>query len=80
MDIKHAFDVSIVTPQGIVFEGKAQHVIFPGESGAFEVLVNHKPLLSRLLSGKVLVDELSIPIERGVVKVAMNQVVAIVEQ
>ncbi len=72
-------DVSIVTPQGILFEGKAQSVILPGEKGVFEVLPNHKPLLSRLLSGEIMIDDQSISIRRGCVKVALNRILVIAE-
>ena len=79
MDARHSLDVSIVTPEGVLFEGKAQRVIFPGENGVFEVLINHKPVLGRLVSGEVVVDEMVIPIESGVARVALNQVLAVVE-
>lgn len=72
-------NVSVVTPQGVLFEGPAQHVILPGERGIFEVLINHKPLLSRLLPGDIFIDGQIFPINRGVIKIAMNQVLAIVE-
>ena len=76
---KTHLDVIIVTPDGILFQGKADTIIFPGEKGVFEVLPHHKPLMSRLLRGDVLIDSRSIPIERGVVKVGLNTITAIVE-
>lgn len=79
MDSKHFFDVSIITSRGVVFEGKAQSAIFPGESGTFEILVNHKPLLSRLRSGTIDIDGEEIFVRDGVVKVNLNKVLAIVE-
>ena len=80
MDLVHSFNVSIVAPEGMVFEGRAQRVIFPGKNGTFEVLVNHKPLLSRLRSGTIVVDNAEIPILRGAVRVLSNQVLAIIER
>ena len=80
MALEHSFDVSIVTPGGVVFEGKAQSVIFPGMNGTFEILMNHKPLLSRLRSGTIVVDDKSIPVSQGVVRVYLNQVLAIIER
>ena len=77
---EYSFDVSIVTPGGVVFEGKAQSVIFPGMNGTFEILANHKPLLSRLRSGTIVVDHKAIPVSQGVVRVFLNQVLAIVER
>ena len=72
-------DVSVVTPQKILFQGKAESVIFPGEKGVFEVIQHHKPILTRLIRGEVLIDGHPIRIQRGVVKVAMNAISAIVE-
>jgi F-type H+-transporting ATPase subunit epsilon len=63
-----------------VFEGKAQSVIFPGMNGTFEILMNHKPLLSRLRSGTIVVDQKAIPVSQGVVRVFFNQVLAIIER
>ena len=75
----HPLNVSIVAPEGVLFEGPAQRVILPGESGVFEVMVNHKPILSRLLPGEIIVDNQTIPILRGVTKAAHNRILAIVE-
>lgn len=72
-------DVSIVTPHGVLFEGKAQSVILPGEKGVFEVLSNHKALLSRLVAGQIFVDEQVIPVRRGCAKVVLNRVLVITE-
>jgi len=80
MALEHSFNVSIVAPGGVVFEGKAQRVIFPGTNGTFEILVNHKPLLSRLRSGTIVVDYKAIPVSQGVVRVLSNQVLAIIER
>lgn len=80
MDPEHSFDVAIVTPGGVVFEGKAQRVIFPGTNGTFEILINHKPLMSRLRQGTITVDNADISISQGVVKVEFNKVLAIIER
>ena len=36
-------DMTIATPEGIVFEGKVENAKFPGASGAFMVLPRHAP-------------------------------------
>ena len=46
-------DMTIATPEGIIFEGKVESVKFPGASGAFMVLPRHAPLISALTSGKI---------------------------
>jgi F0F1-type ATP synthase epsilon subunit len=73
-------DVSILNPFRVVFEGKAKKVILPGEAGTFEILPFHKRILSRLVTGTVIVDQQSIPMRRGIVKVNQNAVTIILEE
>ena len=73
-------DVSILSPKEVIFEGKAKSLILPGESGVFEILPFHKRLLSRIISGTALIDEQSLPVKRGIVKVDQNKVTIIVEE
>ncbi len=72
-------NVFILSPEGVIFEGKAKSVSLPGESGIFEVLPFHKNLLSRLLSGLVIVDGRTFSIRRGIVKVKSDTVTVISE-
>ena len=74
-----ALDIAVLTPKEVLFEGKAISITLPGESGVFEILSFHKSLLSRLVSGVVDIDDKSIEIKRGIVKVHKNKVVLIVE-
>lgn len=73
-------DVTLISPSQVVFKGQAKSVILPGEYGVFEILLFHKPIMSRLLKGRVEIDGQSFPILRGVAKAQNNQVTAIVEQ
>lgn len=72
-------DVTILTPQEVLFQGRAGRVILPGEVGTFEVGQFHRPLVSRLLPGFLIVDDKSVLIRRGVVKVEKDRVTSIVE-
>ena len=72
-------DVLVLGPEGALFEGKTRHIILPGEMGVFEVHSYHRPILTRLLSGRIVMDGQALPIRRGVVKVERNHVVALVE-
>jgi len=76
---KDLLEVSILTPDGTLFQGNARRVALPGEQGVFEVLPRHKSLMSRLFQGVILIDDRSIPIQRGMVRVALDAVRAIVE-
>lgn len=71
--------VTVITPRKVVFSGKARSVILPGEGGVFEILPFHKSILSRLVGGTLIIDEESILIKRGVVKMHQNNVTVIVE-
>ena len=72
-------EVMITSAEQVLFEGTARSLTFPGEAGTFEVLPLHRPLMSRLLAGVMLVDERPLPIRRGVVRVADDVVTVVVE-
>ncbi|MBN1870230.1 MAG: hypothetical protein JW847_06635 [Candidatus Omnitrophica bacterium] len=64
----------------VVFKGKADSVILPGDTGVFEIMSYHKRVLSRLLKGSIDVDGQEFPIARGVAKVDKNDVMIVVEK
>ena len=45
------FDVSLVTPDGPVFEGEVEMLIVPGAAGEIGVLARHAPLIAMLKAG-----------------------------
>jgi len=73
-------DITALTPRKIVFKGKAESVILPGEQGTFEVLPFHKHLISRLVKGKVYINGHIIPILRGIAKIEKNETTIIMEK
>jgi F-type H+-transporting ATPase subunit epsilon len=46
------FDLSLVTPDGAVFEGEAQMIVVPGAAGEIGVLARHAPLVALLKAGE----------------------------
>ncbi len=75
------FKAIILTPNRILYEGEAWSVFLPGATGEFEVLELHKPIISLLRDGKILIDwAKEIPIKKGAVKMERNELVAIVEE
>jgi F-type H+-transporting ATPase subunit epsilon len=48
-----SIDLTIVTPQGIVYQGPVEGVVLPGAEGEFGVLENHERFLSPLKTGEV---------------------------
>jgi F-type H+-transporting ATPase subunit epsilon len=73
-------DVMVLNPQKVIFEGKAESVILPGEQGVFEVLSFHKRMLSRLITGILTVGNKNFYIRRGVAKVDQNKLTIIIEE
>ncbi len=71
----------IYTPDKVLFEGRAERIEFPGEQGVFEVQAYHKPLVSRLVGGNIVVDgEKLFPIRCGIVGIGMNKATVVVEE
>ena len=53
----------------------------PGATGEFEILEFHKAIISLLREGRIVIDwEKEVPIKKGVVKMAGDELVAIVEE
>jgi F0F1-type ATP synthase epsilon subunit len=73
-------DVQLISTEEVVFEGKANSIVFPGEYGVFEVLPYHKPIVSRLVSGNVIIDGRLYPIRRGLIGLNHNKATIIVEK
>ena len=45
--------LKVISPEKVVFTGEVESVTVPGTLGAFEILVDHAPLISSLESGVV---------------------------
>lgn len=72
-------ELTILSPEAVIFTGRVHHLTVPGEQGVFEILPFHRPIVSRLLPGLLLVDDQPIAILRGVIKVEHDQITAIIE-
>ncbi len=73
--------LEIISPQEVMFSGKAESVTMPGALGSFTVLNNHASLISVLTPGKVVYrtpegEEKSVEIKGGLADVD-NNVVAV---
>jgi len=47
------FELTIVTPEGQVYQGSVERVVLPGREGEFGVLTNHERFLAPLRVGAV---------------------------
>ena len=79
------FDVLILNARQkdhpeILFKGQAKSICLPGAEGEFEILDYHKPIMSRLKKGVIVVDNVTeLSIKDGIIKMDRQKFVAIVE-
>lgn len=78
------FDLEIITPEGLEFEGRVESVTVPGAMGRFQVLYNHAPIISELEIGVIKFNdsrdnETMYATSGGFVQVLNNKVSIIVE-
>ncbi len=77
-------NLEVVTPSGLIFDGKAVEVTLPGEEGEFGVLPHHASLTTLLKAGVVDIEKEdksveSIVVNWGVVQVDEKKVVVLVD-
>lgn len=77
-------EISVLSPQNVIFEGTAEGVVVPGVNGSFEVLSNHAPIVSALVKGNVRISRkeggpLEFTIDKGFIEVLQNKVALLVE-
>src|SRR5215211_4908919 len=78
------FDVSVVTPDGPVFDGPAYMLIVPGAAGEIGVLARHAPLVATLKAGSTRVhvgatEILEFATGPGFFKVELDRALALVD-
>ena len=83
-DAHPKFDVSVVTPDGAVFEGEAEMLIVPGQAGEIGVLARHAPLVATLRAGSTRVhlggtEVLEFATGPGFFKVETDRALALVD-
>jgi F-type H+-transporting ATPase subunit epsilon len=79
------FDVSLVTPDGPVYEGEIEMLIVPGADGEIGVLARHAPLIAMLNAGSTRVhvkresEVLEFATGPGFFKVEQDRALALVD-
>ena len=48
-------ELQIVSPEAELLSGEVESVTIPGKSGSFQILNNHAPIVSTLVSGNVII-------------------------
>jgi F0F1-type ATP synthase epsilon subunit len=74
------FDLLIMDPDRVIFEGKVSSLFVKGDTGEFEILPFHYPVLSLLTLGDIIVNwKYKLSVKKGILRFFMNQCVIIVE-
>jgi F-type H+-transporting ATPase subunit epsilon len=79
------FEIEILSPEGIVFKGGITSVSFPTIRGVITVLSGHTNLVTKLNSGKIIIEEAitggtkKIAVSGGFVEIVNNSVNVVVE-
>ena len=79
-------DLTVLTPDKKIFEGKISRVSVPGTDGEFEVLDNHAPIVSSLGEGNVLINTvdnktpISLSIQNGFIEVLDNKISLLIQE
>jgi F-type H+-transporting ATPase subunit epsilon len=84
VDDHPTFDVSLVTPDGPVYQGDARMLIVPGAAGEIGVLARHAPLVATLKAGSTRVhlggtEVLEFATGPGFFKVELDKALALVD-
>lgn len=75
--------LEIITPEKKLFSGDTEIVKLPGASGYFEIMLNHAPVISTLIEGKIKVKESNgtityFEIKGGIVEVLNNNIIVLI--
>ncbi len=76
--------LEILSAEEKIFSGEVDSIIFPGSNGQFQVLNNHAPLISTLVSGEIKYstnsNNSSVKIKGGIVEILENKINALIEK
>ena len=80
-----SFDLKVVTPDGVAFQGRTISVVAPGTLGYLGILKDHAPLVTSLENGNLTYkDEAgqvhTFKIEGGFLEVLKNRVLVLTDQ
>ena len=79
------YNLQIISPERVEFEGSVESLVAPGQAGYFGVLANHTPMLSNLTEGDLTVrsasgEEKKYHISGGFLEVHQNHVIVLVQE
>ena len=78
---KATFEISIMTPDALLYQNQVESVFFTGDKGEYELLPYHYPVLGILKQGNIILNwRESVPVKFGVVKFFANDCIVLVEE
>ena len=82
--MKNKFDLTIISAESKVFEGKVENILVPGMVGDFLVLANHAPCISSIRPGFLefsegTSDKQKYFVSGGIIEVVNNMVSVLVD-
>lgn len=69
--------LSVITPNGIKYEGEASRFQFESSTGLMEYLEGHAPMIAEIKAGSFKADDQDIECGNGVVKIE-NDIITVV--
>lgn len=76
--------LEILTPEKTFYRGEVDSITLPGETGSFQILNNHAPLISSLKKGMLAFSvgkkESEMEITDGFVEVNQNKVTVLIDK
>ncbi len=77
--------VNVITPNGVCIRSEACSVVIPTESGEVEILPGHRPLVSILTPGWMVIksdgnNDLSYIVDQGFVRISNDEVYVITDE
>lgn len=79
------YQLKIVTPNEVVFEGAVEHTMVPAYHGYMGVLASHAPLVSPITAGKLVYREpgdktTTLQVEGGFLEVRKDRVLVLTDK
>ena len=70
-----------MTPEALLYQGEVESAFFSGDTGEYELLPYHYPVLGILMKGNIILNwREAVPIKFGIVKFFANDCVVLVEE
>ncbi|MFA5088367.1 MAG: hypothetical protein WC552_04970 [Candidatus Omnitrophota bacterium] len=78
---KSTFNISIMTPEALLYQKEVESAFFTGDHGEYELLPYHYPILGILAQGNIILNwRECVPVKFGIVKFFANDCVVLVEE